>query len=694
MSANIIEQPLETVLPEAFLGYSKYVILHRAIPDVRDGLKPVHRRIIYAMQELNMRHDKPHSKSARLVGHCMGAYHPHGDSSIYDASVRLAQPWATRYPMVDGHGNFGSIDGDNAAAMRYTEIRMTPFAEIMCQDINKNTVDMIPNYDQRLKEPTVLPSPLPNILLNGTSGIAVGMASNMPPHNLSEVIDGLIAQIEKPSTTSEELMKYVTGPDFPTGGKIVGTDGIKDAYTTGRGKITMRGKVALERGKNGRTLVVITEVPYGVNKANLAAKIESLSVEKVDGITDVRDESDREGMRLVIECHKDCNPQAVLQQLYKYTQLQETFGVINLVINHRGMPAVMTLREINAAYIKHRQTVIRRRTTYELSNAKARAHILEAMVTAINHMDKVIVIIRSAKTPSSAKGQLMVDFGFDDVQAQAILELKLQNLTGLELDSIRAEHQGLLASIADLENILENRSRVDTIIKNDLLSFKNRYGDPRKTTILESDDQGDLVKENKLIHFSADGNFQWTQSKGCIETLAIPDEADELYFLFATKLGQVMRSPVDEFLKARTNEAINLKNDDKLLHVFIVKDSGDIMLVSPIGQGIRFNINQISVQGRKSQGVRGMITDEVVAALYIAPADIDKRLVTYSENGYAKQTLLTEYPVQGRGGKGLAVTKVIPEKTGLIISAVISDGTGKHKKIPVEGRTKIGQCIK
>ena len=690
----ITQLPLETALPEAFLGYSKFVILHRAIPDVRDGLKPVHRRIIYAMNELNMDHNKAHSKSARLVGHCMGSYHPHGDSSIYDAAVRMAQPWATRYPMVDGHGNFGSIDGDNAAAMRYTELRMTPLSELMCQDIDKNTISFIPNYDNRLNEPTVLPSPLPNILLNGTSGIAVGMASNMPPHNLKEVIRGIIAQMDNPKISLDELMAFIPGPDFPTGGKIIGLEGIRDAYETGRGKVIMRGTTAIERGKGGKSLIVITEIPYQVNKANLAAKIELLSEEKIEGILDVRDESDREGMRLVVECHKDTNPQIVLQQIYKYTQLQETFGVINLVIDPKGTPVVMGLKDIITAYIKHRQLMIRRRTEYDLMEAKARAHILEAMVVAINNLDEVIQIIRLAKNSSMAKANLVLRFEFDDIQVQAILDLKLQHLTGLELESIRKEYDKLLLVINDFKDILNNKYRIDSILKNELLGLSSRYADDRRTVILAKEDLEKLAKEDRIGYFFRDGHFQWTETKGGIDQITLPEDTEGFYFLFVTRHGQVMRSPVSDFLRARTDEAITLKDDDTLVRTFLVGDSGEIMILSCTGQSIRFKVSEISIQGRKSCGVRGMNTENTIpTALYIDESDIGKRLVTMTENGYTKQTLLTEYPIQGRGGKGLIAT-LVNEKTGLLVSTVLSDGTGKHKKIPLEGRAKFGQVMK
>lgn len=488
LEENITQRPLEEVLPESFLGYSKFVILQRAVPDVRDGLKPVHRRIIYAMDEIGMQPDKAYSKSARLVGDCMGKYHPHGDSSIYDSAVRMAQPWATRYPLIDGQGNFGSIDGDNAAAMRYTEMRMTHLSQLMTQDIEKNVVSFRANYDQRLKEPTVLPSPFPNLLVNGGSGIAVGMASNMPPHNLREVIAAVILQIDNPKVTLEELMQKITGPDFPTGGLIIGSKGFTDAYKTGRGKVIMRGKALIEAGKNGKNLIVITEIPYQVSKSNLAAKIETQAdIGKIDGINEVRDESDREGLRLVVECKKDADPKHILKLLYKYTQLQETFGIINLVITAEGTPKILGLKEINSAFIKHRKEVVTLRTQFDLEKAKARAHILEGLVIAINNLDEVLAIIRSSKNPAIAKAGLITRFDLSEVQAQAILDMKLQHLTNLELDGIKKEYADILKLIAELESILADVGKVYTIIKEELKDIAEKYGDDRRTLILPED---------------------------------------------------------------------------------------------------------------------------------------------------------------------------------------------------------------
>lgn len=574
---NISQRPLEDVLPEAFLGYSKHVILQRAVPDVRDGLKPVHRRILFAMDEIGMHTDKPYSKSARLVGDCMGKYHPHGDSSIYDSAVRMAQPWATRYPMVDGQGNFGSIDGDNAAAMRYTEMRMTHLSQLMTQDIEKNTVLFKANYDQRLKEPVVLPSPFPNLLINGGSGIAVGMMSNMPPHNLREVVTGVILQIDNPQITVDELLEKVSGPDFPTGGLIIGTEGIVNAYKTGRGKVTMRGKAMIEQGKNGKSLIVITEIPYQVNKSTLAAKIETHSdMGKIEGISEVRDESDREGIRLVVECRKDADPLSILRLIYKHTQMEDTFGIINLVITAEGTPKILGLKEINAAFIKHRKIVVTKRTEFDLEKARLKAHILEGLVIAIHNLDEVIAIIRASKTPSIAKAALITRFELSEIQAQAILDMRLQNLTNFELEGVKKEHAEALKHIAELESILADVNKVYDIIKKELKDISDKYGDDRRTLILpeEMRNQLDLssfeepenhievmlttngfikrmplqIKKNKgnaLIYSFKDGDT-------LAETITCTDK-DKLYFFTHT----------GKFYSTNAKTVLEAKNKDK-----------------------------------------------------------------------------------------------------------------------------------
>ena len=788
---NISQRPLEDVLPESFLGYSKHVILQRAVPDVRDGLKPVHRRILYSMDEIGMHADKPYSKSARLVGDCMGKYHPHGDSSIYDSAVRMAQPWATRYPMVDGQGNFGSIDGDNAAAMRYTEMKMTPLSQLMTQDIEKNTVLFKANYDQRLKEPVVLPSPFPNLLVNGGSGIAVGMMSNMPPHNLREVVAGVILQIDNPRILVDELLEKVSGPDFPTGGLIIGTEGIVNAYKTGRGKVTMRGKAIIEQGKNGKSLIVITEIPYQVNKSTLAAKIETLAdLGKIEGISEVRDESDREGIRLVVECRKEIDPLKILRLLYKHTQLEDTFGIINLVITAEGTPKVLGLKDINAAFIQHRRIVVTKRTEFDLEKARLRAHILEGLVIAINNLDEVIALIRSSKTPSLAKAGLITRFELSEVQAQAILDMRLQNLTNFELDSIKKEHAEVLKLIAELEGVLADVNKVYEIIKKELKEIADKYGDDRRTLILPEHmrDQLDLSsfeegeslieimltknafikrmafqtkrkKANALICAFKDGDtlaervmctdkdtlyffthtgrfysisaktvpevgnkdkggpltnlFPLPMGEKVVAILPIKEAPEELYFVFVTKAGQVMRSPASDFIHARSSESMGLKEGDEVVKVFLSDDQGELFIATYKGQAIRYPVTEINPMGRKSRGVKGMAVgkeDWIVDALMLSSSVENSLgdLVTVSERGFLKRTSFGEFNPQGRTGKGITIGKVDSEKIGFItgiaqvqdndiLNVIQVSGTVtkiETKSVKADLKTKVGiQCV-
>ncbi|AFQ43706.1 DNA gyrase subunit A [Desulfosporosinus meridiei] len=782
---NIIQRPLEDVLPESFLGYSKHVILQRAVPDVRDGLKPVHRRILFSMDEIGMHTDKPYSKSARLVGDCMGKYHPHGDSSIYESAVRMAQPWATRYPMVDGQGNFGSIDGDNAAAMRYTEMRMTPLSQLMTQDIEKNTVLFKENYDQRLKEPVVLPSPFPNLLVNGGSGIAVGMMSNIPPHNLREVIAGVILQIDQPQVSVEQLMEKVSGPDFPTGGLIIGNEGIINAYKTGRGKVTMRGKALIEQGKNGKSLIVITEIPYQVNKSTLAAKIETMADSgKIEGISEVRDESDREGIRLVVECRKEADPLNILRLLYKHTQLEDTFGIINLVITAEGTPKVLGLKEINAAFIQHRKIVVTKRTEFDLEKARLKAHILEGLVIAINNLDEVIATIRSSKTPSIAKASLITRFELSEIQAQAILDMKLQHLTNFELEGIKKEHADILKLINELESILADINKVYDIIKKELKDIADKHGDDRRTTILPEEmrneidlsafgepecifqvaltangfikrlplqakkkdnalvcsfKDGDTLQEklicsnkDRLFFFTRSGEFYSINSKTIPEgknrdkggpltnlftlpsgesiasILAVNDVIEDHFFVFVTKSGQVMRSPVSDFINARSSEAIGLKNNDSVVKVFLSDGQGELLLATSRGQVIRFLVMEVNPMGRKSRGVKGMTIgneDWIVDALMcVNEGNPLSDLLTITQRGFLKRTALDEYKPQGRAGKGIAIGKVDSNTTGYLVGVmlvrnedvvnVIQDSgivtKVEMKDVKIESRTKAG----
>lgn len=683
---NISQRPLEDVLPESFLGYSKHVILQRAVPDVRDGLKPVHRRILFSMDEIGMYADKPYSKSARLVGDCMGKYHPHGDSSIYDSAVRMAQPWATRYPMVDGQGNFGSIDGDNAAAMRYTEMRMTPLSQLMTQDIEKNTVLFKLNYDQRLKEPVVLPSPFPNLLVNGGSGIAVGMMSNMPPHNLREVVASVILQIDNPQITVDELMEKVIGPDFPTGGIIIGTEGIANAYKTGRGKVTMRGKAIIEQVKNGKSLIIITEIPYQVNKSTLAAKIETLAdVGKIEGISEVRDESDREGIRLVVECRKEADPLSVLRLLYKYTQMEDTFGIINLVITAEGTPKILGLKEINAAFINHRRIVVIKRTEFDLEKARLKAHILEGLVIAINNLDEVIDLIRASKTPSLAKASLITRFELSEIQAQAILDMKLQHLTNFELEGIKNEHADILKLIAELEGILSDVNKVYSIIKKELKDISDQFGDDRRTIILpeEMRNQLDLSsfsepesiieimltkngyikrtalqtkrnKANALLCVFKDGDYL-TEKITC-------SERDTLYFFTATgKFYSINAKTVPDMgYKDKGGPLTNLfplPNGDNVVSTLSIKDTSEgvyLVFVTRDGQVMRCQASDF-VNARSPEAI-GLKEGDRVVKVFLSDGLNELFLATYKGQSirYA-ETEINPMGRKSRGVKGIAL---------------------------------------
>ncbi len=507
---KVVPVKLENEMRNSYIDYAMSVIVARALPDVRDGLKPVHRRILYAMQEAGMGSNKPYKKSARIVGEVLGKYHPHGDSSVYDAIVRMAQDFSMRYMLADGHGNFGSVDGDPAAAMRYTEVRMSKISELMLQDIDKETVDFTPNYDESLKEPSVLPAKFPQLLVNGTSGIAVGMATNIPPHNMCEVIDGTLMLIDNPDATIEELMQVIKGPDFPTAGLILGTDGIRDAYMTGRGSIKMRADAHIESMSNGKSRIVATELPYQVNKARLVEKIAALVREKtIDGITDLRDESDRNGMRIVVELRRDANANVILNQLYKHTQFQDNFGVIMLALVD-GKPQVLNLKEILHYYIKHQEDVITRRTRYELAKAEARAHILEGLTIALDHLDAVITTIRESHTAEIAKSALMEDFKLSDKQAQAILDLRLQRLTGLERENIQEEYQETWKAIEEYKAILADENRILAIIKEELTAVKQKYGDERRTRITvdtSSMNVEDLIAEEDVVITITHNNY-------------------------------------------------------------------------------------------------------------------------------------------------------------------------------------------
>jgi DNA gyrase subunit A len=613
---NIVDINIEKEMRQSYLDYSISVIMSRALPDVRDGLKPVHRRIIYAMDELGMGPDKQYRKSARVVGDVLGKYHPHGDSSVYDAMVRLAQDFNIRYPLVDGHGNFGSIDGDSAAAMRYTEARMTKLTMEMLRDIGKDTIDYRPNFDETLKEPIVLPSRFPNLLVNGSSGIAVGMATNIPPHNLKEAIDGAVMLIDNPDADVEELMTVIKGPDFPTAGHIMGKEGIKSAYRTGRGKITVRAVTEIEETNKGRHKIIVTELPYQVNKANLIEKIaEYVRDKKLEGISDLRDESDREGMRIVVEIKRDANPNIVLNNLYKQTQFQTTFGVIMIAVVN-GEPKVLDLKEMLTHYIAHQKVIITRRTQFELNKAEERAHIVEGLKIALDNIDEVIRIIRGSKTEAIAKEALMSSFGLSDKQSQAILDMRLRRITGLERDKLEEEYENLIKEINKFREILANERLVYQIIKDEMLEIKEKYGDPRRTRIMPSADgidMEDMIEEEDIVitltHFGyikrmPEYTYK-TQRRGGRGIIALTtreeDFVEDLYItsthdtiLFFTNKGKVFSLKAYEIPEAGRQakgtaiiNLLNLTGDEKVSAIIpIEKDAPEVSLVLITKKGI------------------------------------------------------------------------------------------------------------
>ena len=621
---------LKKTMERSYIDYAMSVIAARALPDVRDGLKPVQRRILHAMIELNNGPDKPHRKCARIVGDTMGKYHPHGDSSIYEALVKLAQEWNTRYPLVDGHGNFGSVDGDHAAAMRYTEARLSKISMEMLADINKNTVDFVPNFDETEKEPTVLPSRYPNLLVNGTSGIAVGMATNIPPHNLREIIGAAVKVIdnkieEDRDTTIEELMEIVKGPDFPTGAQILGKRGINDAYRTGRGKIKVRGVTDIEVMPNGKSRIVITELPYMVNKALLIQKMVELVKEKrIEGITDIRDESSREGMRVVVELRKDANANVILNQLYKHTQLQDTFGVIMLALVD-NQPRILNLNEMLFYYIKHQEDVVTRRTQYDLNKAEERDHILQGLLIALDNIDEVIQIIRASRNANEAKINLMERFGLSDAQAQAIVDMKLRSLTGLEREKLENEHRELVARIAELKAILADKNRLLGVIKTELLAISEKYGDDRRTSLGQDDDD---IKDEELIE-------------------------KENIVVARTHLGYIKRMQDDNF-KAQKRGGKGIKGmptieDDYIEDIFMTTTHHYIMFFTNKGRVYRLKGYDIPESSRTARGVAivnllEMLPGEKVTAIIpFKRYEENKYLFMATKNGMIKKTPLIDY---------------------------------------------------
>ena len=627
---KIHEVDLKKTMETSYIDYAMSVIASRALPDVRDGLKPVQRRILYAMIELNNGPDKPHRKCARIVGDAMGKYHPHGDSSIYGALVNLAQEWSTRYPLVDGHGNFGSVDGDGAAAMRYTEARLSKISMEMLADINKNTVDFVPNFDETEKEPVVLPSRFPNLLVNGTSGIAVGMATNIPPHNLREVINAVVKIIdneveEDRKTEIEEILSVVKGPDFPTGAMILGTRGIEEAYRTGKGKIKVRAVTDIETMPNGKSRIIVTELPYMVNKARLIEKIAELHRDKkIDGITELRDESDRQGMRICIELRRDVNANVVLNQLFKHTQMQDTFGV-NMLALVNNEPVVMNLLQMLEFYLKHQEDVVTRRTKYDLNKAEERAHILKGLLIALDHIDEVIQIIRSSKTPGEAKERLIERFELDDVQAQAIVDMRLRALTGLEREKIEAEYAELMKKIAEYKAILGDHKKLLGVIKEEILVIRDKYGDDRRTSI--GYDEFDISMED-----------------------LIPMENTVITM---TNLGYIKRMTVDNF-KSQNRGGKGIKGmqtieDDYIEDLFMTTTHHYVLFFTNKGRVYRVKAYEIPEASRTARGtaivnILQLLPDEkVTAVITMRDFDEEKYLFMATKNGIVKKTSVKEY---------------------------------------------------
>nr|WP_309245410.1 DNA gyrase subunit A [Clostridium estertheticum] len=740
-------------MKKSYIDYAMSVIVSRALPDVRDGLKPVHRRILFSMHELGLTPEKGFRKCARIVGDVLGKYHPHGDTAVYGALVRMAQDFSQRCTLVEGHGNFGSVDGDGAAAMRYTEAKMSKITTQMLRDINKDTVDFVPNFDGEEKEPSVLPSRFPNLLVNGSTGIAVGMATNIPPHNLIEVIDGVLMVIEDSEVTISDLMTKIKGPDFPTGGIILGRAGIKSAYETGRGRILVRAKTDIEENK-GRNTIIVTELPYQVNKAKLIEGIADLVKDKkIDGISDLRDESDREGMRIVIELKRDANPNIVLNRLFKHTRMQDTFGVIMIALVNNE-PLTLNLKQILVYYLEHQKDVIRRRTQFDLDKALARAHILEGLKIALDHIDEVIRLIRASKTISEAKESLISSFDLSEKQATAIVEMRLGRLTGLERGKIEDEYNELMKTVNYLKGILADELVLLNIIRDELIEVRNKYGDTRRSSIEKNPyslDEEDLIQEqdivitlthagyikrlpadtyssqkrggrgiqgvttkeddfvvhifittthNNILFFTNKGkSFKLKAyeipeggrtAKGTNLINIIPLSSDEKiqaviclkefaqdnYLVMGTKNGLIKKTSLDKYSAIRKNglNAINLREDDELIGAAITNGDSEMLFVTRNGYSIRFSEKDVRGMGRTATGVKSLTLREediVVSMNIVTP---EEELLVISENGFGKRTLVSEYSLQHRGGKGV-ITYKVSAKTGKLVGArIVKDG--------------------
>jgi len=629
---KIVPTLIEDEMRSSYLDYSMSVIVARALPDVRDGLKPVHRRVLFGMKGLGLNYNKPYKKSARIVGEVLGKYHPHGDTAVYDAMVRMIQDFSLRYPLVDGQGNFGSIDGDSPAAMRYTEARMARIGEDLLRDLEKETVDFSPNFDETLNEPKVLPSPLPNLLINGSSGIAVGMATNIPPHNLNEIIDGINALIENPDLEVKELFKYIKGPDFPTAGIIFGYEGIKEAYKTGRGKVIVRARANIEVERNGKEKIIVTEIPYQVNKKNMIEKMaELVQQKKVDGISDIRDESDRDGMRIVIDLKRDANARSILNFLYKHSQMQTTFGIIMLALV-KGQPKVLSIKEVLTEYIDHRHEIVVRRTKYDLDQAEKRAHILEGLKIAIDNIDEIIEIIKKSKDPETAKDNLIKRFKLSEIQAKAILDMRLQRLTGLERKKIEEEYREILKLIEKLKAILDNRGLRMQIIKDELSEVKERYGDGRRTEIITN-----------------------------YEELSIEDMiAEEDMVITISHKGNIKRFPVSGYRRQRRggkgSTGATTRDEDFMEHMFIASTHNYILFFSDKGKCYWLKVHEIPQAGRATRGrpIVNLIDiekgEKIKAFIAVKNFDDDGNIVIATKNGIIKKTEIAAYSRPRRGG--------------------------------------------
>ena len=753
---RILKIDIKQEMQSAYIDYSMSVIVARALPDVRDGFKPVHRRVLFGMDKLGNTSDKPYKKSARIVGDVLGKYHPHGDSSVYFALVRMAQPWSLRYPLVDGQGNFGSVDGDSPAAMRYTEARLSRIAEEMLRDIEKDTVDFTPNFDNTLEEPTVLPTRIPNLLVNGASGIAVGMATNMPPHNLSECIDASVALIDDRELTVEDLMQYIKAPDFPTGGIIYGFAGVKDAFETGRGRIVIRAKAEIEvDSTTGRETIVVSEIPYAVNKSELIKKIADLVEEKrLEGIFNINDESDRAGMRIVIEVKRDANASVILNKLFKMTDLQSSFSVNNIALVN-GRPQTLNLKQLLEAFVDHRHEVVIRRTRFDLAKAEERAHILEGLIIASDHIDEVVKLIRSSRTREEAKTRLMERFSLSEKQAQAIVDMRLGQLTGLDQDKLRNEYAEVEKMIAYYKEILADESVCMKVVKDELLEIKEKYGDERKTEIIYSSEEfnaedfyaddemiitishmgyikrtplsefraqnrggvgakGSNTREedfieyiypasmhNYMLFFTQKGKCYWLKvyeipegaknSKGRaiqnmlniesddkvnafirVKKLQDPEYNMSHNLLFCTRKGVIKKTKLEAYSRPRQNgvNAITIREDDQVIQVRLTTGDSQIIIANKNGRAIRFHESAVREMGRNATGVKGMTLDdngdEVVGMICVN--DLEKEtIMVVSEQGYGKRSLIEDYRITNRGGKGVK-TLNITDKTGCLVA--------------------------